>query len=274
MAKSLDLGTKIALGGLLVTVLVLFVGDNLVGRLFPGGEYRSAQSRDESARAEARTIAIHSADSSISVLLDASLSWHSHRSTAENSEVVGDVSNAVTLSAQYLPQPLVIRYHSGSPHRVGRPICTMTFEPGILPSWKGAVTGLSDLRRILGNCSRVAMSIAPYASDDLFASVVSAARATALADIRAPRTLLILSDFRSPPPPRGGRASVDLSRLHIVMLYRSTPGSQAVRDDLDRRVGAWLSGLRELGANVEAYDENVASVPRQLATVLARPPSD
>jgi hypothetical protein len=187
-------------------------------------------------------------------LFDASASFHT--TDPARSQLVASIAlMEQTLRAwwdhSYLPPPTRIFVSTlGSTSSEQLPLCEFSLDPG----GPFALKDSSALRRDLSECRGRLERIQPQNYTDIPSSL-KAAEIDLHGRNRAPRGIVIISDFASDPPPDRGPAVPNLKDVCVAMILGSGTDTGTGRDPhaLDRRIETWKANLEQWGAIDSEY---------------------
>lgn len=204
----------------------------------------------------------------VSVLVDLSETWHNQQSQELNRRVLRSVGQAINGAATSMPLPLAIRYHAIGSESLGRtPLCAATFRPSAFSigrAEEGRITNRDEFRRYVEvDCPEMFLARPFEPATEISAAIVSASRALALVSPTAPRTFILLSDFKEEAAATPDLNGLDLSGAHVILLYRTLPEDRRSPGGQQSRLEDWQRRLTALRASVSVVDENavLSSLP-------------
>ncbi|MFC7499025.1 hypothetical protein ACFQRC_07295 [Enterovirga sp. GCM10030262] len=200
-------------------------------------------------------------ESAISVLVDLSETWHNPISRALNQRLFGNVGTAIARSAYDLPLPLSVRYHIIGSGSLGRQApCAADFAPSTFSIGEtppGTIRDRDQFRRYIAvDCPELLLAQPAEPATEISAAIVSAHRAAALLAPSAPRTFILLSDFKEEAAAMPALGALDLRGIRFLLVYRTLPEDRQQPDAQDARLAIWQRRLEASGAAVILVDEN------------------
>lgn len=212
--------------------------------------------------------------SSITVLVDLSETWHNPASLPQNRRVLSAVGRAIASAAERLDPPIAVRYLAiGDMTFLQEPLCEAVFNPKLIASRAAKNTVFSSrtsfAKYVETDCVEFLLSRSKQPFTDISGALDSVARLTEFQGGPA-RRVIVLSDMVEDRRKGQGNVALALSGLDFIVVYRTLPQFRQNPAGLDALLKGWDKTLTGAGGHAR-FISDVALVPGALESLLLEP---
>lgn len=201
--------------------------------------------------------------STISVLVDLSSTWHTPSQKKENEKILSLVSATIMSLANEYEPPIAIRYYPIGNRSLSQPaLCEVVFVPKLLAGQLSTieVNTPQKLREYLFDSCTPHVLAQPQARFTDISGAFDTVGRMMKGHPGAKHSIIALSDFKEELAPGQKAATPILSSAQVALLYRVLDEDKPNPKQVDIRVTQWSQRLQSAGAKVADLHDITASV--------------